>query len=233
MCGRYALADTERLEERFQLQNRPLDTRPSWNAAPGQIMPVVTRHSPNRLEMMKWGLVPSWAKDPKIGYKMINARTEGIQDKPSFRTAIRKRRCLVPSSGYFEWKKEGIQKVPYYFRLKDQGLFAFAGLYEAWHDAEGRELMTYTIITTAPNRLAAEVHDRMPVILRKEQEDEWLDPDVTDAEQVVRLLGTYDAEAMVSFPVSSLVGSPAHNDPSLIVPLEHEQPSALAGRDSK
>lgn len=170
MCGRYVLADTEKLEERFQLQSRPLDAPPSWNAAPGQIMPVVTRHSPNRLEMMKWGLVPSWAKYPKIGYKMINARAEGIQDKPSFRTAIRKRRCLVPSSGYFEWKQQGTQKVPYYFRLQDQGLFAFAGLYEARHDAEGQELMTYTIITTAPNRLAAEVQNRMPANLRSGNE---------------------------------------------------------------
>lgn len=196
-------------------------------------MPVVIRHSSNSLELMKWGLVPAWAKDPKIGYKMINARAEGIEDKPSFRMTVKKHRCLIPSSGYFEWKTEGRSKTPYYFRLQDQELFAFAGLYETWCDAGGKELKTYTIITTAPNRLAAKVHDRMPVILRQEDEEEWLDPAVTGVEQVVRLLAAYNAGSMVSFPVSAAVGSPTNNDPSLVVPLAREEASSVAGTDSE
>ena len=232
MCGRYVLQQPEELQARFQTENS-LDLRPSYNVAPSKMMPVVTRNSPNRLTLMKWGLVPSWAKDPKIGFKIINARAEGIEDKPSFRLAVRRSRCLVPASGYYEWKKEGSAKIPYLFRLKDQELFAFAGLCECWHDAEGKELLTYTIITTAPNELTAEVHDRMPVILKTEDENEWLDSAVNDPDQAVRLLRTYDAEGMESFPVSAKVGSPANNDPSLIVPSPAEQPAQEAGSDSK
>ena len=163
MCGRYVLQQPERLKKRFNASNS-VDVRPNYNAAPGQLMPVIVKNSPNRIALMKWGLVPSWAKDPKIGYKMINARSEGIQDKPSFRHAIKAQRCIVPSSGYYEWKKEGKDKVPYLFRLISEDIFGFAGLYEHWHGDHGNELETFTIITTSPNELAAIVHDRMPVI---------------------------------------------------------------------
>lgn len=232
MCGRYILQQPERIKERFKASNE-VEIKPNYNAAPGQLMPVIVRNSPNRIALMKWGLVPSWAKDPKIGYKMINARSEGIQDKPSFRHAIKTQRCIVPASGYYEWKKEGKEKVPYLFRLKEEGLFGFAGLYEHWHDGQGNEIDTFTIITTSPNELAAEVHDRMPAILRKEDEEEWLDPNVTDSGQAVRLLITFDNDRMESYPVSAKVGSPSYNDESLVLKQDNEEASEGSGADSK
>jgi len=232
MCGRYTLQQPEDLQARFNTSNE-VEIKPNYNAAPGQLMPVILRNSPNRIALMKWGLVPSWAKDPKIGYKMINARSEGIQDKPSFRHAIKTQRCIVPASGYYEWKMEGKEKVPYLFRLKEEELFGFAGLYEHWHDGQGNELDTFTIITTSPNEMAAKVHDRMPVILRREDEVEWLDTNLTDSGQVVRLLGTFDKDLMESYQVSAKVGSPSNNNESLVVKRDNEEASEGSGVDSK
>ena len=147
MCGRYTLIETDGLNTCFDADNDLKDLCPNYNVAPGQIMPVVNHNSPNKLELMKWGLVPFWAKDSQIGYKMINARAEGIQDKPSFRSALKTKRCLVPTTGFYEWKKENDIKQPYFIHLKNQEMFSFAGLYETWKDAEGNELKTYTIIT--------------------------------------------------------------------------------------
>lgn len=220
MCGRYTLVQSEGIKERFDAQNDLKELRPNYNASPGQTMPVVTRHSPNSLELMKWGLVPFWAKEPQIGYKMINARAEGIQDKPSFRAALKSRRCLVPASGFYEWKKEDGAKQPYYIHLSKREVFAFAGLYEIWRDSEGKELKTYTIITTRPNSLMESIHDRMPVILPPDAEAEWLDPDVTNPDQITRLLEPYPTGLMAAYAVSSAVNSPANNRADLLEPTQ-------------
>ncbi|MEI6477577.1 MAG: SOS response-associated peptidase family protein [bacterium] len=179
---------------------------------------TMEENSPNRLELMKWGLVPVWASDEKIGYKMINARAETVHEKNSFKKSFEKRRCLVPITGYYEWKKVGSGKQPYYFRLREEEYFALAGLTAEWHNKEGKELQTYTIITTAPNPLAAEVHDRMPVILHRKDEAVWLDPEAPLA-HLQSLLIPYEAKSMESYPVSEQVGNPRNNTAALISPV--------------
>lgn len=218
MCGRYTLAEPGKVAERFNAEAADVALRASYNVAPGQSLPVITRNSPNKVEVMKWGLVPSWAKDPKIGYKMINARGETVAEKPSFRSAFKSRRCLIPSTGYYEWKKDGTLKQPWFYRLKSEDMFSFAGLYERWHDAEGKEMSTYTIITTVPNSLAEQVHDRMPVILQKGAEDAWLSSE-TPHEQLLDMLIPYPVEDMEAFPVSQQVNSPVNNGEALIAPM--------------
>jgi putative SOS response-associated peptidase YedK len=216
MCGRYTLANVEGLQDRFDTENRLAGIRPNYNVAPGQSMPVITRNSPNKIEIMKWGFVPSWAKDVKIGYKMINARAEGIEVKPSFRSAIKCRRCLVPATGFYEWKKKEGIKVPMHIRLSDREVFSFAGLWEHWQDKDGNELNTYTIITTSPNGVIAGIHDRMPVILREEEEDMWIDPEIQDPAHVLGLLRPYTEKGMEAYPVSEAVGNVRNNSKELL-----------------
>ncbi len=215
MCGRYTLIQTGDLGERFGAPEVPDGLRPSFNAAPGQDLPVVTGGGPHKVEVMRWGLVPSWAKDPRIGYKMINARAETAAEKPSFRASFKSRRCLVPASGYYEWKREGGKKQPYYFTVKGEDLFALAGLWAEWRDENGNALQSFTILTTEPNALAAGVHDRMPVILGREHEASWLDGN-TAPKVILETLQPLDPERMEAWPVSARVNSPHHNDPVLI-----------------
>jgi putative SOS response-associated peptidase YedK len=167
---------------------------------------------------MRWGLVPSWAKDPAIGNQMINARAETLTTKPAFRVAVRKRRCIIPADGFYEWQKQGSYKQPVRIVLRSREPFGFAGLWEHWQPPEGEELLTCTIITTEANVLLKVVHDRMPVILPKEKESLWLDPNapLTD---VLALLKSYDPREMEYYPVDRAVNSPKHNDPDCIVPI--------------
>ena len=181
-------------------------------------MPVITRNSPNKAELMRWGLIPFWAKDPRIGYKMINARAEDIQFKPSFRKPIRSQRCLVPTSGFFEWKHVGEEKIPYFIKLKGSDMFAFAGLYDIWKDVEEYPLKSFTIITTSPNSLVESIHNRMPVILDEKFEDIWLDNTITDVNKVVALLKPYDSSQMEAYPVSMLINNPANDLPEVVKP---------------
>ncbi len=197
MCGRYTLVKTGEVERRFQASQGTLDLEPRYNVAPGQELPVVVRHSPNSLEVMRWGLVPFWAKDPKIGYKMINARAEGIEQKPAFRKPFKTQRCLIPATGFYEWQKEGRNRQPIYFGLKNGDLFAFAGLYDINYDQAGNKLKTYTIITTTANEVVGPVHDRMPVILRPEDESTWLDPELEAPEVLLKLLAPFPPEILV------------------------------------
>jgi putative SOS response-associated peptidase YedK len=226
MCGRYTLAERpERIKARFEIADVTFvgETKPRYNITPGQFLPVVTKNSPNTLELMKWGLVPHWAKDPRIGYKMINARAEGIESKPSFRRAFRSQRCLVPATGFYEWLKpteKGASKKPFFIRLKSRRLFAFAGLYEVWHDAEGKELKTYSIITTEPNTLMEKIHNRMPVILREEDEATWLNPNIQAVETLLKLLHPYDESNMEAYEVSTRVNDPQNDRSDLIEPLK-------------
>lgn len=219
MCGRYSFVPGSSFDERFQIEHRQHELLPSYNVAPGALMPVVVRNSPNNVAIMKWGLIPFWAQDPKIGYRTINARAETVATAPSFRHSLRKKRCLVPANGFYEWRATEHGKVPYYIRLKEADLFAFAGLYDVWKDAEGNELPTYTIITTASNNLIAPIHHRMPVILQRRDEDLWLDTSVTDPAPLLAVLKPYPAEAMEAYPVSKAVNNPANDGEELIRPL--------------
>lgn len=182
---------------------------------------MVANDAPTRLSLMRWGLIPSWAKDTAIGNRMINARAETLAEKPSFRKAFEKRRCIVPADSFFEWRKtNGKTKIPVRFVLKSREPFAFAGLWETWRKPDGQELRSFTIITTAANDLLRPIHDRMPVILRQSDEGKWLDPSAADAAKLTLLLAQYPAEAMESYDVSTLVNSPRNDVPECIAPVK-------------
>lgn len=218
MCGRYVLGDINKLKRRYSFGNLP-GFNSSWNITPGTYNPVVIKDKEDQAKLMKWGLVPYWAKDPKIGYKMANARAEDIDKKPSFRKPIRQTRCLIPADGFYEWKTLNLEgkaeKHPWYFALKDQSIFSFAGLYDIWTDAGNNPLYTYTIITTEPNNLVQTIHTRMPVILSQSDEALWLNPE-SDLNKILTLLKPYPTDKMISYPVSLLVNDPVNDSPELI-----------------
>jgi putative SOS response-associated peptidase YedK len=219
MCGRYSLVPTENIAARFDSRQEQLALLPRYNIAPSQSMPVVVRNSPNRLVEMQWGLVPSWAKEPRVAFSTINARAETVAKSPVFRGPFKSRRCLVPASGFYEWQRTSEGKQPYCIQLKGGELFAFAGLYDIWRDGDGNELYSYTIITTTPNPLVAPIHNRMPVILRPEDENIWLGKEATPA-RLMSLLVPYDAAKMEAFAVSRAVNNPANEDAALVEPIE-------------
>lgn len=177
---------------------------------------MIAENGKRKLEMLHWGLIPSWAKDPEVGNKMINARAETVAEKPSYRKAFKERRCLILADGFYEWQKTDSGKQPFYIRMEDESPFAFAGLWESWQN--GREIRSCTIITTSPNEVAAQVHNRMPVILHPEDYEMWLDPDFDEREPLTTLLKPFPAEAMEAYPVSRKVNRPANNDPEVIEP---------------
>ncbi len=219
MCGRYTFEKTKELGERYNPYN-PLPTiDASFNIAPGTINPVVAKRSPVGIYLMKWGLVPFWAKDPRIGYKMINARAEDIEKKPSFRKPIRTQRCLIPATGFYEWKKLNLEnkeeKFPWFIRVKDQNIFSFAGIYDVWKDAEGHEILTYAIITTTPNKTMGKIHNRMPVILETSEETKYLD-EKTELNYILNLLKPFPDAKMECWPVSLKVNNPQNDSPQLI-----------------
>jgi len=220
MCGRFTLHfPVELLAEIFGLQNLP-GLVPRYNIAPTQVTAVV-RSSENtrRLDLLRWGFMPSWAKDISIGSRMINARSESLPDKPAFRKAVRFRRCIVPASGFYEWKPDGSRKVPYYIRLSDGTPMGLAGIWEAWKTPEGFFLETFTILTTSANPLITPIHDRMPVILHPDAYDLWLDKGVSNPEQLQLLYPPYPADLMTLYPVSTLVNSPQNDNPACIEPV--------------
>lgn len=221
MCGRFTLtADQDSFEDRFSLTRFDLGWVPSFNIAPTQeVLTVTNDGSENRPELMRWGLVPSWAKDPKIGNRMINARSETLAEKPSFRTAFKRRRCLIPADGFYEWKREGKAKKPMLITANPGGLFAFAGLWETWKQPDDSWLLTCAIITTSANEFMKSIHDRMPVILPRESEASWLDPEEQDTAILSELLLPYDSDRMEAYEVSTLVNSPRNNFPEVIEPV--------------
>jgi putative SOS response-associated peptidase YedK len=198
MCGRFVLVtDLKNIQKDFNVQEVFCDHQPSWNISPGQLIPAVMNHEgKNLLVCFRWGLIPSWSKDPSIANKLINARAETVDKKPSFRDAFKKRRCLIVADGFYEWKKEGSKKMPLFYYLKSGRPFGFAGLYETWMSPDKKETNTCTIITTAANDLIAPVHDRMPVILSAQQEKAWLEGDAADAAGLLSLLKPYPADKM-------------------------------------
>jgi putative SOS response-associated peptidase YedK len=217
MCGRYTLSTPAgRLAEEFQLDST-VEIPPSYNVAPTQQVAVVLEdEGGRRLEMLRWGLVPSWADDPDIGARMINARSETAPDKPSFRRAFRGRRCLIAADGFYEWKREEGGKQPYYFRMQDGRPFAFAGLWESWEKGDGT-LRTCAILTTRANSVLEGIHDRMPVILPHDAYNAWLDPDA-DREELGELMIPYPNDDLETYPVSRFVNSPRNNDERCIEP---------------
>jgi putative SOS response-associated peptidase YedK len=221
MCGRFTLTvNPDQLQQQFGLAERPpAELTPRYNIAPSQAVAVVANNADRKLELFQWGLVPSWAKDPKIGNKMINARAETLAEKPSFRNALKRRRCLVVADGFYEWKKEGKGKTPIYLQMKDGRPFAFAGLWEIWQPPDGSLLKTCTIVTTAANALVHDIHDRMPAILAPEDYDRWLEPGEVSPPEVLSLLGPYDPAEMRAVRVSTRVNSPGNDTPELILPV--------------
>jgi putative SOS response-associated peptidase YedK len=218
MCGRYVLTtDLRDLQARFDFDGAGLAVRPRYNVAPTQeaLTVVQGEDGARHGELMRWGLVPVWAKDPSVGSRMINARAETVGEKPAFRSAFKKRRCLVLASGFYEWRREGAKKTPMFIGLKSGEPFAFAGLWGGWKRPDGEWLHSCTILTTAPNELMAPIHDRMPMILPREAEAGWLGPDLQDP---LALLGPYPADGMRTFAVSDLVNSPKHDRPECVLP---------------
>lgn len=227
MCGRFTLAsDAEMLQQVFFDFEVPMNLSPRYNISPTQDVAVIANTEPQsnggHVEFFHWGLIPSWAKDPGIGNRMINARSETLAEKPSFRNAYKRRRCLVLSDGYYEWQKipGDRRKQPVYIRLKSQKPFALAGLWEIWQTEEMAEpLRSCTIITCPPNALLAEIHHRMPVILPQGVYAEWLAPDVRSADALQSLLTPYTDEDMEAYPVSRFVNRPVNDAPQCIAPF--------------
>jgi putative SOS response-associated peptidase YedK len=219
MCGRYSLIVIDDLGKRFRIFDPTLGIRSHFNIAPSQMMPVIVQHEQVEMVMMQWGLIPHWVKDPKKSMHPINAKAETLAESPMFCGLLKNKRCLVPASGFYEWKKEGTRKIPYYIHLKESSLFAIAGLYDVWYDARNEAHPTYTIITTDANDLVAPLHNRMPVILNQEHENRWLAGDAPSADEMKNLLRPYPANEMDVYPVSSQVNSPAADDEKLIRPL--------------
>jgi putative SOS response-associated peptidase YedK len=216
MCGRFTFQSTEAFYERFQIINSLDSLVPRYNIAPGQMVPVVISHSPHRVVLMRWGLIPHWAKDQKTAYKMINARVETLAQKPAFRSLVAANRCLVPASGYYEWKGDGRDKTPYYIHPNAHAYVAFAGLYDVWAKPDGEELYTFTIITKDADEFMAHLHDRMPVILERELEDDWLDTEITNAREVMAILETSASVTLDAYPVSRMVNKPSNDSHALI-----------------
>jgi putative SOS response-associated peptidase YedK len=220
MCGRFTTLRHKPADiaERFKVELFEQAAIPRYYIAPSQVIPVIRQINGRELIECKWGLVPFWAKDPKIGNKMINAKGETLAEKPSFKTGLAKRRCLIPADGFYEWQKTGkAQKQPMYIWLRSDGLFAFAGLWEDWKSPEGEKVHTFTIITVEPNELVSKIHNRMPAILLPENESDWLNP-ANSAADVTPLLGPYPSDEMEAYAVSTAVNSPKFDDSICIIP---------------
>jgi putative SOS response-associated peptidase YedK len=226
MCGRFSLRarNAALLAEYFDIVDMPL-LKPRYNIAPSQPVPVVRikpgEAKPRReLVMMRWGLISSWAKDPAIGNRMINARAETLAEKPAFRAAVRRRRCLLLADGFFEWQASGRSKQPYFIRFRDDRPFAFAGLWESWEGPDHTAIDSCTIITTAANQLIRPLHDRMPVILSPGAYVSWLDSSLENIDEILAMLVPFSSDEMESYPVNTLVNKATHDEPGCIEPLK-------------
>jgi putative SOS response-associated peptidase YedK len=225
MCGRFTLSSSpQAVADFFGLSDVPT-LEPRYNVAPTQEVPVIRPAASGRgLSFLRWGLIPSWATDPAIGNRLVNARAETAPEKPAFRAAFRQRRCLVPADGFYEWLSQGRTKQPFYFRQRDGEPFAFAGLWERWHDPHDGVVETCTLLTTDANDVVRPVHDRMPVILPRTVFDRWLDPNLHDPASLEELLRPYPAAQMVGYPVSTWVNNPRHEGPRCVDPTEVQSP---------
>jgi putative SOS response-associated peptidase YedK len=221
MCGRSSLTVTEKqLEERFGATFYSDDLErynplPNFNVAPTHRMPIILNTDTTHFNVLRWGLIPFWAKDEKVGYKMINARLETLDQKPSFKTPLAKRRCLVPMDAFYEWKREGKLKIPYRIFTTDQAIFSVAGLWESWRSPTGEIINSYTVITQAANEMVGEIHDRMPAILPNELKYEWLNNDLA-INDLLSLISPYPSENMAMYQVSQRLNNVRENDISLL-----------------
>ena len=214
MCGRFSLTVNEaELNDFFETSGGEAPYVARYNCAPTQMLAVITNEKPRQLSYFKWGLIPGWAKDPSIGNKMINARAETITEKPSYKNTLRTKRCLVPADAFYEWRQNG-DKIPYRIFLKNRRLFAFAGLWDRWKAPDGNEISSFTIITTGANEFMQPIHNRMPVILRREHEKLWLGSN--NADELLALLKPYSSEDMDAYPVSKLINSAKNDFPEVI-----------------
>lgn len=221
MCGRYRLSRRKQLVEEYFYAHGDEDWSPRYNIAPTQPVPVIRQHpqEPHRVfSLMRWGLIPSWSKDMSGSAGMINARSETATMKPAFRNPLRVRRCLVPADAFYEWRRANSAKQPFCFEVNDGELFAFAGLWDGWRDPSG--IKSCSILTTTPNAVTLPVHDRMPVILNRDDYDLWLDPGMTDVERLSDLLKPFNAHMMRAYPVSSRVNQVANDDAACSDPVE-------------
>jgi putative SOS response-associated peptidase YedK len=227
MCGRYRLSRRKQLvEEYFDTESDEPEWTPRYNIAPSQPVPVIRQNpkEPRReLSLMRWGLIPSWAKDASVAARMINARSETAGTKPAFRDPLTNRRCLIPADGFYEWQRTGKVKQPYCFEVNDGELFAFAGIWDRWTDPNRNAVETFSILTTSPNAVTSAVHDRMPVILDRDSYDMWLDPGMRDVTTASELLKPCDAQLMRCYPISTRINHVANDDQECSAPIELAQ----------
>jgi putative SOS response-associated peptidase YedK len=216
MCGRFTFQPTEAFYRRFHIVNRLDGLVARYNIAPSQLVPVIISQGANQVVLMRWGLIPQWAKEEKTAYKMINARVETLAQRPAFRGLLAANRCLVPANGFFEWKAEPRGKSPFYIHPKSNQFFAFAGLYDVWIRPDGEALRTFTIITKDADEFMAHLHNRMPVILERDLEDAWLDPEITSAREVLDILERSAGVSLDAYPVSRMVNKPSVDSKALI-----------------
>lgn len=227
MCGRYSLYTTDKLGDRFHLEDADIaeitdDLKERYNIGPSQIVPaIIEDESKRRIELMRWGFLPRWAKDTKtvFKYKTFNARAEDIFNKPTWKNAIRHTRCLIPANGFYEWRASPSGKQPFFIHPKDQQLFSFAGVYGAWTDEEGNEWDTCSIVTTNPNKDMESIHDRMPVILEPADEERWLNPDNETPETIAGLMQPYPDGMLEIYPVSREVNTTRIDKDTLVLPV--------------
>jgi putative SOS response-associated peptidase YedK len=216
MCGRYTLiTDIKKIAETFHVEPT-LATMPRYNIAPTQDVVAILKNGTAHLSTLRWGLIPAWAKDESIGSRMINARAETLAEKPSFKSLLRGKRCVIVADGFYEWKTEGKGKIPMYITLQDDQPFAFAGLWDLWKAPDGRQIQSCTIITTEPNELMASIHNRMPAILRPGAYEDWLNPQLRDEQVLTHWLQPYPAELMKARPVSKLVNNPKNDSAEIL-----------------
>lgn len=221
MCGRFTLtAAPAEIIDVFGDFTFPTQFSPRYNIAPTQPVLAIPNNPDRKADFFIWGLIPSWAKDPSIGNKLINARGETIAEKPSFRGGFKYKRCIIPTDGFYEWKASPGEKTktPYFIHMKDRKPFAFAGLWDEWQSPDGGAVRTCTIITTEPNELMSTLHNRMPVILDPKDYALWLDPAPQTPEKLVHLIKPFPADAMSAHPVSTLVNKPGNDRPECVVP---------------
>ena len=233
MCGRYRLGrGKQAFVKVFGVSRDDFDWDPRYNIAPTDSVPIIRQDSKQPIRtasLLRWGLIPSWAKDASVGARMINARCETAATKPAFREPLARRRCLVPADGFYEWQKTGKSKQPFCFTLSDESVFAFAGIWDRWRNPAGSWVETFSILTTTPNAVTADVHDRMPVILRPDDYDLWLDPGFQNIDGVTTLLKPVDAKLMKRYPVSTRVNAVANDDPQCAEAIQLVAPASGTG----
>lgn len=216
MCGRFVIAFTDGFHVRYHVQMDEVEVRPRFNVAPSQNVPVVLRNSPNHLQEMRWGLIPSWAKDEKSGLKLINARCETVREKPMFKRILAKQRCLVPATGFYEWMSTEGGKVPYYIHRQDNRFLTFAGMYDRWRSPQGELISSFTILTTNANELTKPLHDRMPVILSEDEEELWLEKGELEDHVLKRIFTPVPSDELEAYEVPKMVRNPKVETPDLI-----------------